>query len=172
MNFLNNHVHSSEDTAPRSDPRALIEELIAAEIRATEVEVERMTHAVTSKAAGTRNRLGEVARGLAGEDPALLHRVTDFADAMGIVEMRLREALEDAWSEARALLVEAGREATFRPGEEAPASGQYEIISADGVATGEGRTMVRGHTFPPTPESDQTYRLARAARNGAGLVSN
>ena len=48
---------------------------------------------------------------------------------------------------------------TFKPGERAEKSGQYEIIGPRGGETGEERTIVRGEPFPPTPESHQKYIL-------------
>lgn len=49
----------------------------------------------------------------------------------------------------------AGRR--HKPGQKAPASGQYPIINAQGRPTGEERTVVRGEPFPPTPKARQTY---------------
>lgn len=48
---------------------------------------------------------------------------------------------------------------TFKPGQEAPKSGQYEIIGPRGGETGEERTVVKGEPFPPTPKSGETYKL-------------
>lgn len=56
----------------------------------------------------------------------------------------------------------------LKPGETAPASGQYEIIGPRGGATGKERTVVRGETLPPTPQPGQTYRIADRTRNNAG----
>jgi len=56
----------------------------------------------------------------------------------------------------------------FKPGETAPASGQYEIIGPRGGRTGKERTIVRGETIPPTPESGQTYQIVDRSRNKAG----
>lgn len=48
---------------------------------------------------------------------------------------------------------------SFRPGEIAPRSGQYEIVGPQGRETGQERTLVRGKRFPPTPEPGQGYVL-------------
>ena len=40
-------------------------------------------------------------------------------------------------------------EQRYKPGNRAPKSGQYAIISPDGLPTGEERTIVRGESFPP-----------------------
>lgn len=56
----------------------------------------------------------------------------------------------------------------MKPGETAPASGQYEIIGPRGGHTGKERTVVRGETLPPTPESGQTYQIADRTKNKAG----
>ena len=46
---------------------------------------------------------------------------------------------------------------TYKPGESAPISGEYEIIGPRGGDTGQERTAVRGKPLPQPP------RLARAA---------
>lgn len=56
----------------------------------------------------------------------------------------------------------------FKPGQSAPASGQYEIIGPRGGGTGKERTVVRGEPLPPTPKSGQGYRLTDRTRNSAG----
>ncbi|WP_242054264.1 hypothetical protein [Nostoc sp. FACHB-888] len=45
------------------------------------------------------------------------------------------------------------------PGERTPTSGQYEVINSDGKGTGLEVTSTAGNPFPPTSESDQSYRL-------------
>ena len=47
----------------------------------------------------------------------------------------------------------------FRPGQEAPFSGQYEIIGPRGGHTGTERTVVKGEPLPPTPDKGMAYRL-------------
>jgi hypothetical protein len=46
---------------------------------------------------------------------------------------------------------------TFKPGDHATRSGQYEIVTADGRRTGRERTVTRGEPFPPTPVPGQRY---------------
>lgn len=48
---------------------------------------------------------------------------------------------------------------TFRPGQKAEQSGQYEIIGQRGGRTGEERTVTKGEPLPPTPEAGQRYIL-------------
>lgn len=48
---------------------------------------------------------------------------------------------------------------TFRPGQKAEKSGQYEIIGSRGGRTGKERTVTKGEPLPPTPEADQRYIL-------------
>lgn len=56
----------------------------------------------------------------------------------------------------------------FKPGETAPASGQYEIIGPRGGHTGEERTVVRGEPMPPTPQPGQTYEISDRTKNKSG----
>lgn len=56
----------------------------------------------------------------------------------------------------------------FKPGQVAPASGQYEIVGPRGGHTGEERTIVRGERIPPTPNAGQGYVITDRTRNGAG----
>lgn len=46
-----------------------------------------------------------------------------------------------------------------RPGKDVPRSGQYELTSRSGSGLGREYTLVRGEPFPPTPSSDQSFRL-------------
>lgn len=48
---------------------------------------------------------------------------------------------------------------SFRPGENAPRSGQYQIIGPRGRETGVERTVVRNEPFPPTLKPGQTFRI-------------
>ena len=43
---------------------------------------------------------------------------------------------------------------TYKPGEQAPTSGQYKNTS-----TGKEVTVVRNEPFPPTPKQNQRYIL-------------
>jgi hypothetical protein len=57
---------------------------------------------------------------------------------------------------------------TFKPGETAPASGQYEIIGPRGGETGKERTVTRGEPLPPTPGPNEKYKLVDRTRNKSG----
>lgn len=48
---------------------------------------------------------------------------------------------------------------TFKPGETAPRSGQYEIVGPQGGRTGKERTVTRNEPLPPTPKSGQKFIL-------------
>lgn len=49
---------------------------------------------------------------------------------------------------------------TFKPGEKAPDSGQYEIVGPrGGDAGGKERTVTSGEPLPPTPKPNQKYIL-------------
>jgi hypothetical protein len=56
----------------------------------------------------------------------------------------------------------------MKPGEKAPASGQYKILGPRGGDTGTERTVTRGAPLRPTPEPGQKYRLADRTKNRAG----
>lgn len=58
----------------------------------------------------------------------------------------------------------------YKPGNEAEASGQYGIFGPRGGETGEERTIVRGHTFPPTPKPGQHYELVDPTKNKSGKL--
>jgi hypothetical protein len=57
---------------------------------------------------------------------------------------------------------------SYKPGQDAPRSGQYVIVGPRGGVTGEERTSTLGNPLPPTPKAGQTYRLVDATKNGAG----
>jgi hypothetical protein len=48
---------------------------------------------------------------------------------------------------------------TFKPGDTAPRSGQYEQVGPRGGSTGNERTVTRGEPLPPTPKPGMGYRL-------------
>ncbi len=56
----------------------------------------------------------------------------------------------------------------FKPGEEAPVSGLYELIGPRGGSTGKERTVVRGEVLPPPPKSGMKYRIAERVKNTSG----
>ena len=63
----------------------------------------------------------------------------------------------------------ASEKPTHKPGEEAPRSGQYEIVGPrGGDVGGQERTVTRGEPFPPTPQPGQRFRLVDPTNNGDG----
>ncbi|TVV41853.1 hypothetical protein FOT50_17840 [Thalassolituus sp. C2-1] len=59
---------------------------------------------------------------------------------------------------------------SYKPGQTAPASGQYAILGPRGGDTGKERTVTRGEPMPPTPQSGQTYVLVDPTKNGSGKI--
>jgi hypothetical protein len=59
------------------------------------------------------------------------------------------------------------RTSGLRPGQDAPASGQYQQIGPRG---GKGReiTSVKGEPLPPGPAKGTTYKLVDATKNKSG----
>lgn len=55
-----------------------------------------------------------------------------------------------------------------KPGETAPALGQYAIIGPRGGNTGEERTVVKGEPLPPTPEKGQLFKIVDRSKNKSG----
>ncbi len=54
----------------------------------------------------------------------------------------------------------AKKAALFKPGQEVPDSGQYEIVGSRGGKKNHGeRTISEDETFPPTPEPGLRYKL-------------
>lgn len=56
----------------------------------------------------------------------------------------------------------------IKPGEEVPASGQYEIIGSRGGETGKEVTLVKGKPAPPTPKKNQRLKLVDPTNNKSG----
>jgi hypothetical protein len=54
---------------------------------------------------------------------------------------------------------------TYKPGQTAPRSGQYEIIGPRGGHTGEERTVTRGEPLPPTPGAGMSFELVDPTRH-------
>jgi hypothetical protein len=48
---------------------------------------------------------------------------------------------------------------TYKPGQKAPISGQYEVVGPKGGKTGQEVTVTKGEKLPPTPESGQNFVL-------------
>ena len=57
---------------------------------------------------------------------------------------------------------------SYKPGEKADRSGQYEIVGPRGGRTGVERTVVKGEPLPPTPQRGQRYIMVDPSKNGAG----
>jgi len=55
----------------------------------------------------------------------------------------------------------------LKPGNPAPASGQYQQIGPRGGA-GKEVTVTRGEPLPPTPTSGSTYKLVDRTKNKSG----
>jgi hypothetical protein len=48
---------------------------------------------------------------------------------------------------------------TYKPGQKAPASGQYGVVGPRGGKTGTEVTVTKGETLPPTPKPGQGFVL-------------
>lgn len=57
---------------------------------------------------------------------------------------------------------------SYKPGEKAVRSGQYEIVGPRGGRTGIERTVVKGKPLPPTQHNGQRYIMVDPTKNGAG----
>jgi hypothetical protein len=55
----------------------------------------------------------------------------------------------------------------LKPGQKAPASGQYEIVGPRG-GRGKEVTSVRGEPMPPTPRKGSTYKIVDRTKNQSG----
>ncbi len=55
----------------------------------------------------------------------------------------------------------------LKPGEKAPASGQYQIIGPRG-GKGKEVTSVKSEPLPPTPTPGSTYKFVDASKNKSG----
>lgn len=56
----------------------------------------------------------------------------------------------------------------LKPGNTAPASGQYERIGPRGGRTGQEVTVPKGRPLPPTPGPGEKYRIADRSKNKSG----
>lgn len=55
---------------------------------------------------------------------------------------------------------------TYKPGQKAPRSGQYEITGPRGGGTGAGRTVTKGEPLPLPLKSGQSYKLTDPTKHG------
>ena len=56
----------------------------------------------------------------------------------------------------------------LKPGNKAPASGQYGIVGPRGGQTGKEVTDVKGEPMPPTPKAGQGYVMNDPTKNKSG----
>jgi len=56
----------------------------------------------------------------------------------------------------------------LKPGNRAPASGQYEEVGPRGGRTGHEVTTVRGEPLPPTSKPRSSYVIVDRTRNDSG----
>jgi hypothetical protein len=54
---------------------------------------------------------------------------------------------------------------TFKPGQIAQASGQYELIGPRNGRTGVERTVTKGEPLPPPPKAGMKYILVDATKH-------
>ena len=76
----------------------------------------------------------------------------------GVANIRSRF---DGWPIQSALIHKekfVSKNSGFKPGQKAPASGQYQIVGPRG-GKGPERTVVRNEPLPPTPNPGSSYTL-------------
>ena len=56
---------------------------------------------------------------------------------------------------------------TYKPGQSAPVSAQYEVLGPRGGKTGKEITLSKGRTFPPSQEGTQ-YKIRDRTKNKSG----
>ena len=56
---------------------------------------------------------------------------------------------------------------TFKPGQKAPVSAQYEVLGPRGGETGVEITLAKGKIFPPS-EAGPQYRIKDRTKNKSG----
>ena len=56
----------------------------------------------------------------------------------------------------------------LKPGQKAPASGQYGVVGSRGGKTNEEVTIVKGKPMPPTKKPGQTYIMNDPTHNKSG----
>lgn len=57
---------------------------------------------------------------------------------------------------------------SIKPGEKAPASGQYRVVGPRGGNLHKEVTAIKGKTMPPTQKSGQTYIMNDPTKNKSG----
>lgn len=62
------------------------------------------------------------------------------------------------------------RQKSYKPGQKAPHSGQYEIVGPRGGRTGKERTVVRGEPMPPTPKSGMVYIISDLTKHKGSVA--
>ena len=63
--------------------------------------------------------------------------------------------------------VMSGKTTQLKPGEKAPASGQYQEIGPSG-SKGHEVTVVKGEPMPPTTAAGSTYEIVDRTKNKSG----
>lgn len=58
----------------------------------------------------------------------------------------------------------------LKPGEKAPASGQYQKVGPRG-GKGDEVTVTKGEPLPPAPSKGTTYNLVDATKNKSGKAN-
>lgn len=58
----------------------------------------------------------------------------------------------------------------LKPGNKAPASGQYEVVGPRGGKTNKEVTSVKNEPLPPTQKPGQTYNLVDPTKNKSGKI--
>jgi len=58
----------------------------------------------------------------------------------------------------------------LKPGNKAPASGQYGIVGPHGGKTGKEVTVVKKEPMPPTPKPGQTFVMNDPTKNKSGKI--
>ena len=56
----------------------------------------------------------------------------------------------------------------YKPGQETPYSGQYQVIGPRGGSRNKEITSTKGNPLPPTSNPGERYRLADGTKNKSG----
>lgn len=57
---------------------------------------------------------------------------------------------------------------TVKPGQPAPASGQYKVLGPKGGKTGSEVTAIKGKPMPPAPKPGGSFKLTDPTKNKSG----